>query len=122
MIFFGDNGQGDVVCAERSLQAGLLKAAVIQEVQPRENTTSDLRLGSQEYPDQAARDAAWEKMKLFFVRTQVGAAVRLCALGYLTENGLKRVFESGRLMTKPAGIVHGIYMCGPDHFPAVPKP
>lgn len=114
--FVGDNGQGDVLAAElmRAHAPAAVRAAFIHEVQPLPGTLSVLT-GAQvadsvdEHLDEEALRppphlveaadeglaaklrAEWERRRIFFFTTYVGAAIKAFRCGLLDEAGLRVV-------------------------------
>lgn len=99
MVFFGDNGQGDLLCAEElaapteSQHCGKLEAPAavfIHEVVPLGSQLSSLadHMGHEEGA------ATWSRLHIYFHRTYVGAAVNAYHCGLLSLEGLARVGRS----------------------------
>jgi len=93
IVFFGDNGQGDVVAAEMAQQhkVPLLYAAFIHIVQPLEKTTTRLR-----ECDLRKREEKWRELGIFFVRSPLAAAGKAASLGLIDKNGLESVCEAAK--------------------------
>jgi len=95
MVFFGDNGQGDLLCAEELMQEIENEMtddldsgdvfAFIHEVIPRKN-----QLQISDCKD----DEAWEEKDIHFFRTYIGAALQAYKVKLITEEGLARVARS----------------------------
>lgn len=90
-VFVGDSGQGDVVAAERMLEAPgtTVKAALLHEVLPRKHCLSlhsDMSL-----PE---REALWAERNICFFRTYAGAAAHAYRLGLIHIEGLQRVVSA----------------------------
>lgn len=97
-VFFGDNGQGDLWCAE---QLGLRKtggekgdsdefqveACFIHEVIPRSAQLSSLDRGL----TQEEKEKEWEQRGIYFHFTYVGAAINAYEHGLISAEGLARV-------------------------------
>lgn len=91
MVFFGDNGQGDLVCAEELMkevegteddeEAGNV-VSFIHEVIPR---TAQLQVTD------CKDNASWEEKGIYFFQTYIGAAVKAFKVNLITEEGLARV-------------------------------
>lgn len=83
LLLFGDNGQGDVLVAERMLRELRAQArlALIHLVRPLEQT-----FGWAE-----GKPAEWEALGLRFYRTAVGAACELSVEGLLSAGSLRDV-------------------------------
>ena len=66
LVFFGDNGQGDVVAAERALESKTISihAAFIHQVQELAVTTTTLGHLALD-----KRQKRWDELGIFFVRT-----------------------------------------------------
>jgi hypothetical protein len=92
LVFFGDNGQGDLLAAEMALQADppLISHAFISECQPRERCLSTL---PPDLPEEE-RNARWEAMGVVWYRSPVEAAVQCARRGLLKDEALARVCES----------------------------
>merc|ERR1712032_1406977 len=91
MVFFGDNGQGDVLAVEMAQQHNLLIAAFIHQVQPLEKATTSWG----EFPLEH-RINKWEHCKIFFVRSPLAAAGKAAALGLIDESGLQAVCQAAK--------------------------
>lgn len=89
LIFFGDNGQGDVLAAEMARQQSLVHVAFIHEVQPRELSLTSL--GDLSAED---REARWKELDIIWVKSPVEAAVRAAQRGLISSEGLFKVCES----------------------------
>ncbi|DBA92139.1 hypothetical protein WJX77_008470 [Trebouxia sp. C0004] len=97
-VFLGDNGQGDVLCAEalnqilvtRDGQSRLL-AAFIHRVVPLHQTVSTLRSPRS---NKLSWLATWRDRNIFLHRTHVGMAVQAHTLGLVDDIGLQRVVVS----------------------------
>jgi len=94
VVFFGDNGQGDFLCAEQ-LAEGIPKGrgrilSFVHEVVPREEMLTCL---SPVLSDQG-RERIWRDKDIFFHRTYVGAAINACRCGVISHEGLARVARS----------------------------
>ncbi|KAL3156916.1 hypothetical protein ABBQ38_001178 [Trebouxia sp. C0009 RCD-2024] len=94
-VFLGDNGQGDVLCAEalhqilvtREGQSRLL-AAFIHRVVPLEETVSTLRTPRS---NPAGWLATWRERNIFLHESHVGMAVQAHTLGLMDDVGLASV-------------------------------
>ncbi|KAK9804158.1 hypothetical protein WJX73_006372 [Symbiochloris irregularis] len=91
-VFIGDNGQGDVLVAEKLEQEirgpdgqQRVLASFIHSVIPAKATVSYLQ--SSRY-DKYARLAAWRDRNIYFHKTHVGMAVQAFTLGFMEEAGL----------------------------------
>lgn len=94
-IFFGDNGQGDLLCAELvaacvSKNGGPVVHSFIHEVVPMSEMLTSLS------PVLSAQGKAqiWESRNIRFHRTYVRAAINACDCGLLPIDGLARVARS----------------------------
>lgn len=100
MLFFGDNGQGDLMCAERLTGmnnspdsateygvGGMVSAAFIHQVADPSKHLSELE--KFENDQQAKEEYASRGIYLF--RTYVGAAIHVYNLGFISQEGLFRV-------------------------------
>ncbi|BDA41955.1 hypothetical protein COCOBI_02-7530 [Coccomyxa sp. Obi] len=94
-VFVGDNGQGDVLLAEKLTQLltrpdgrCALVATFIHRVVPALETISSLR---SRRSNKAAWLAAWRDQNIFFNRTHVGMAVQAHTLGLMDAEGLQHV-------------------------------
>lgn len=89
LIFFGDNGQGDVVAAELALipcgASSPIKAAFIFEVQAAEKATTTLGGTLEE------RKNKWLENNIFHVRSPLAAAYRAVEEGLLGAEALRKV-------------------------------
>jgi len=96
VVFFGDNGQGDLLCAEQLAEAaasdecGVAEGrgrilSFVHEVVPREDMLSDL-------PPETEQN--WRDRDIFFHKTYVGAAINACRCGIVSHEGLARVARS----------------------------
>jgi len=110
-VFFGDNGQGDVVAAEMAVsddeseRIRQMRAAFISEVQPLESTTTtlgDLTI--------AERRNWWQARRIFFVRSYVMAAVQAAKIGILSCDGLRRVCEGAGRQLEALIYVYSLQM------------
>jgi len=110
-VFFGDNGQGDVVAAEMAVsddeseRIRQMHAAFISEVQPVENTTTtlgDLTV--------AERRKWWQARRIFFVRSHIMAAVQAADLGILSCDGLRRICEAAASQLEALIYVYSLQM------------
>lgn len=92
VVFFGDNGQGDVITAELAMGVGspsgdrAIRAAFIHEVLPREETCTILTRHTQE-----EREAEWARLDIFFARTPVMSATNAARVGLLKAESLHRI-------------------------------
>lgn len=94
-VFFGDNGQGDLWCAEqlgqrafdRGSEDAVVEACFIHEVIPRRKQLSSLP----ETMTDEEKDAEWERRHIYFHRTYVGAAINAYDCGLISAEGLSRV-------------------------------
>lgn len=88
VIFFGDNGQGDVRTAERMLQqeGAQVRLALIHLVQPIEQTFGWAGEGEGE-----GKAAAWQDLGIRFYKTAIGAACHLLGEGLLSVGSLRDV-------------------------------
>lgn len=97
-VFLGDNGQGDVLCAEalsqilvtRDGQSRLL-AAFIHRVVPLHQTVSTLRTPRS---NKTSWLATWRDRNIFLHKTHVGMAVQAHTLGLIDDISLQRVVSS----------------------------
>ncbi|KAK9909002.1 hypothetical protein WJX75_005921 [Coccomyxa subellipsoidea] len=94
-VFVGDNGQGDVLLAEKLTQLltrpdgrCALVATFIHRVVPALETISSLR---SRRSNKAAWLAAWRDHNIFFNRSHVGMAVQAHTLGLMDAEGLQHV-------------------------------
>jgi len=87
-IFFGDNGQGDLLSAELALQHDppLLSVAFINEVVERSEGLSSFR--DLEIAD---RELRWKELGVVFTKTPVDAAVESLRRGLVSKESLVRV-------------------------------
>ena len=101
-VFVGDNGQGDVLCAEilyttavqaaaASSRPSQLLASFIHRVVPPSSTLSMIRTAK------GSKDewmAAWQQRHIFFHRSHAGMAVKAYHLGFLDEEALSLVIST----------------------------
>ncbi|KAK9810420.1 hypothetical protein WJX72_010416 [[Myrmecia] bisecta] len=95
-LFMGDNGQGDILCAEElnsmltpgAGESSRLLASLIHRVSPIMSTVSRCA-GTR--ADKAGRLANWRDRNIFLHRTHVGMAVQARTLGFIDDVGLQRV-------------------------------
>ncbi|CAJ1373272.1 unnamed protein product [Effrenium voratum] len=95
-VFFGDNGQGDLMCAERLTGmnvtngdygvGGVVSYAFIHQVQPLEDQLTENKVFSKDSADEVYQDR-----HIYLFRTYVGAAVHAYKLGLISQEGLWRV-------------------------------
>mmetsp|Transcript_50146 Transcript_50146/g.144500 ORF Transcript_50146/g.144500 Transcript_50146/m.144500 type:complete len:780 (-) Transcript_50146:9-2348(-) len=94
-LFFGDNGQGDLLCAELVAASSSKNGAPVvhsfihEVVPPSEMLTS---LSPVLSPEGKAK--IWSSKNIRFHRTYVGAAINACDCGLLPVEGLARVARS----------------------------
>lgn len=99
MVFFGDDGQGDLLAAERAQRENppLLEVAYINKVMPDRNKVltmfSDL--------SEEERQARWAELGIVFTDTPIDAAVDCCRRKLLGDNqsatqALTRIVDSAR--------------------------
>lgn len=88
-VFFGDNGQGDLVCGEKLSRKTkeCVSAVFIHEVLPREKQLTSLGTAL----DEATRCKEWENLNVYFHRTYIGAALNAYKCGLISLEGLSRV-------------------------------
>jgi hypothetical protein len=97
-VFVGDNGQGDVLCAEilystaaqaaTATRPSQLIASFIHRVVSPASTLSMLRTAKGTKEDWMT---AWQQRRIYFHRTHVGMATEAFKLGLLDEEGLSLV-------------------------------
>lgn len=101
-IYFGDNGQGDILCAEimydsardaAAPRPSQLLASFINRVVPPKATLSMLRSSKRSDADIIN---AWNERNIFLHRTHVGMAVQAYDLGLLDIESLYRVGIAAR--------------------------
>ena len=101
-LYVGDNGQGDVLCAEilyssarhaAAPRPSQLLACFIHRVVPPAATMSMLRRGKESEKDILK---AWRDRNIFLHRTHVGMAVQAYDMGLLDVESLYRIGESAR--------------------------
>lgn len=90
-LFFGDNGQGDLLAAEHAMRAKppLIQAAFIHQVQPLGQCLTSLG-----HLPEGQREKAWDDMGIYFFRTPVEAGIRARRLGLISAEGLRRTCAS----------------------------
>ncbi|CAK9021286.1 Uncharacterized protein SCF082_LOCUS15276 [Durusdinium trenchii] len=90
LVFFGDNGQGDLLAAEllatQPESCDNVRASFIHDVLSPE--TAGMMLSSF---DEDQREALWEKHNIVFFKTYVEAGRRAFELGLISLSGLHRV-------------------------------
>ncbi|CAK9034468.1 unnamed protein product [Durusdinium trenchii] len=97
MLFFGDNGQGDLMCAERLTGmnvggegtgvGGMVSAAFIHQVADPAEQLSEL----EKFEDHARAKEEYASRGIYLYRTYVGAAIHVYNLGFISQEGLFRV-------------------------------
>lgn len=101
-VLVGDNGQGDVLCAEllwssmktkSGGKATPLLASFVHKVVPVASTLSMLHTSKGTQEDWLA---SWKERGLYFHRTHVGMAVEALSLGLLDAESLHRVTVAAR--------------------------
>ena len=99
-IFVGDNGQGDVLCAEiltstasqhAAPKPSQLLASFIHRVIPPGSTLSMLRTSKGTKEDWLV---SWQQRRIYFHRTHVGMANEAFRLGLLDDEGLHAVMST----------------------------
>lgn len=99
-VYMGDNGQGDVLCAEILESSAKVAAAdrpsqllgmFIHRVVPPTGTLSKLRNAKSTKEDLLD---AWDKRGIYFHRTHVGMAKRALEMGLLDSEGLHQVMAT----------------------------
>lgn len=85
--FVGDNGQGDVICAEKMCQLlpEQMEAVFIHKVQPVHATPG--------YKDYTTTEQ-WQQMRIHFFTTYVGAALIALKLQLIEITGLQRIAKN----------------------------
>jgi hypothetical protein len=93
-VFVGDNGQGDVIAAEKMMEHydPHVDAVFIHCVQPVERTP-----GFREDDSPQTALARWERSRIFFFNTYVGAALIAIQRGLMHVNALSRVADKAKL-------------------------
>merc|ERR1712176_896707 len=91
LLFFGDNGQGDLMAAELALQESppLILMAFINEVKPRRQSLSifqDLSASEQE--------SRWKELGIIWMKSPVEGAVQAVHRGVLSPESLSRICSS----------------------------
>merc|ERR1712008_530694 len=98
-VFFGDNGQGDLVCGEQLArmardervadEAGppCVSAVFIHQVLPSDSQLTTLPTDL----DEKERHEEWKRLNIYFHRTYVGAAVHAFRCDLISKEGLARV-------------------------------
>lgn len=100
MLFFGDNGQGDLMCAERLTGmngspgspsedgvGGMVSAAFIHQVADPSKHLSEL----EKFEDDQQAKEEYASRGIYLFRTYVGAAIHVYNLGFISQEGLFRV-------------------------------
>lgn len=97
MLFFGDNGQGDLMCAERLTGmngspsedgvGGMVSAAFIHQVADPAEQLSEL----EKFEDHQQAKEEYASRGIYLFRTYVGAAIHVYNLGFISQEGLFRV-------------------------------
>ncbi|CAK9083525.1 unnamed protein product [Durusdinium trenchii] len=97
MLFFGDNGQGDLMCAEQLTRmnvggegtggGGMVSAAFIHQVADPAEQLSEL----EKFEDHALAKEEYASRGIYLYRTYVGAAIHVYNLGFISQEGLFRV-------------------------------
>lgn len=100
MLFFGDNGQGDLMCAERLTGmngspgspsedgvGGMVSAAFIHQVADPSKHLSEL----EKFEDHQQAKEEYAARGIYLFRTYVGAAIHVYNLGFISQEGLFRV-------------------------------
>lgn len=100
MLFFGDNGQGDLMCAERLTEmngspgspsedgvGGMVSAAFIHQVADPSKHLSEL----EKFEDDQQAKEEYASRGIYLFRTYVGAAIHVYNLGFISQEGLFRV-------------------------------
>jgi hypothetical protein len=103
-VFVGDNGQGDVLCAEilystaaqaaTATRPSQLIASFIHRVVSPASTLSMLRTAKGTKEDWMT---AWQQRRIYFHRTHVGMAIESFKLGLLDEEGLSLVANTAAI-------------------------
>lgn len=95
MVFFGDNGQGDLLAAELALQENppLISAAFINEVVQPRGTAS---LTSLTETTVEARENRWKELGVVWTRTAIDAAVECVHKDLISSDALARICDSAK--------------------------
>jgi hypothetical protein len=102
-IFVGDNGQGDVLCAEILYSSAMhaaaprpsqLLASFIHRVVPPASTLSMLRSSE---ADKGELLTAWNERRIYFQRTHLGMAAQALQLGFLDEEALHYTLSAAKI-------------------------
>jgi len=109
LVFFGDNGQGDVLAAEKAQErreGPLLRAAFIHEVLENieETTTSfgEMTL--------VQRKQKWEELNIFFVCCPLEAACKAKELHLIDLEGVKSVCKAAREDLDDLSKLHSLHV------------
>eukprot|EP00928_Gymnodinium_smaydae_P034967 TRINITY_DN24676_c0_g1_i1.p1 TRINITY_DN24676_c0_g1~~TRINITY_DN24676_c0_g1_i1.p1 ORF type:complete len:815 (+),score=127.04 TRINITY_DN24676_c0_g1_i1:282-2447(+) len=110
IIFFGDNGQGDLWCGEEIARRfqhleGEKPVIFIHEVQPKEAQLSSLSADLSE----EEREAEWARLGVYFHKTYLGAAVNAFRAGVLSGASLQRVGEATKEELVRAAADHTVH-------------
>ena len=89
LVFFGDNGQGDLLCAELVSSSGTCKDQVKMCMIHKVQSNEDESLLSAFEPSE--REEKWEENNIFFFETYMEAAAISFESGLITAHGLHRV-------------------------------
>jgi len=96
-VFFGDNGQGDLLCGEQLARTTKEAAAngaglpCISGVFIHEVLQQSMQLTSLEELSEEARCEEWRRLNIHFHRTYLGAAINTYNCGLISREGLARV-------------------------------
>lgn len=91
LVFFGDNGQGDLLAAELALEhePPLISIAFINEVQPRSSSLTKFKDLSPE-----EMDAKWDSLGVVWMNTPAQAAIHCARKRLISEGALARVCDA----------------------------